>query len=62
MAYYWTCPYCGANNDPGEACDCQKEKKEATPDVAGMTSGTRPTLSVTTGQDNVKVKEVHYDR
>jgi hypothetical protein len=24
--YYWTCPYCGANNDPGEKCDCQKEK------------------------------------
>lgn len=24
--YYWTCPYCGANLDPGESCDCQKEK------------------------------------
>lgn len=24
--YYWTCPYCGANNDPGERCDCQKEE------------------------------------
>lgn len=20
--YYWTCPYCGANLDPGEKCDC----------------------------------------
>jgi hypothetical protein len=20
--YYWTCPYCGANLDPGESCDC----------------------------------------
>ena len=20
--YYNTCPYCGANNDPGERCDC----------------------------------------
>lgn len=22
MAYYRTCPYCGANLDPGESCDC----------------------------------------
>ena len=27
MAYYWTCPECGSNNDPGEACDCQAEKE-----------------------------------
>lgn len=20
--YYWTCPHCGANLDPGEKCDC----------------------------------------
>ena len=20
---YWTCPYCGANLDPGERCDCR---------------------------------------
>lgn len=20
--YYWTCPYCGANLDPGEKCSC----------------------------------------
>lgn len=23
MAYYRTCPYCGANLDPGERCDCR---------------------------------------
>ncbi len=28
--YYWTCPYCGSNLDPGERCDCRDEKK--TPD------------------------------
>ena len=28
MSYYRTCQYCGANLDPGEACDCQIEKKE----------------------------------
>lgn len=22
--YYHTCPYCGANLDPQEQCDCQK--------------------------------------
>lgn len=24
--YYWTCPYCGSNLDPGERCDCRDEK------------------------------------
>ena len=23
MAYYWTCPECGANLDPGEKCTCE---------------------------------------
>lgn len=23
MAYYYTCPECGANLDPGEECDCE---------------------------------------
>ncbi len=26
MAFYRTCPYCGANLDPGEHCDCRKSK------------------------------------
>lgn len=25
MSYYRPCPYCGANLDPGERCDCQGE-------------------------------------
>lgn len=25
MSYYRTCPHCGANLDPGERCDCQRE-------------------------------------
>ena len=25
MAQYKKCPYCGANLDPGEKCDCEKE-------------------------------------
>ena len=31
MAYYRTCPLCGSNNDPGEACDCRETKKEVAP-------------------------------
>lgn len=27
MAYYTTCPHCGANLDPGERCDCQDKKE-----------------------------------
>jgi len=26
MGYYRTCPYCGANLDPGEKCDCRDEE------------------------------------
>ena len=26
---YKTCPYCGANLDPGEKCTCQEEAEEA---------------------------------
>ena len=25
MAYFKTCPYCGASLDPDEKCDCEKE-------------------------------------
>ena len=26
--YYWTCPTCGSNLDPGESCDiCQPKQK-----------------------------------
>lgn len=26
MAFYWTCPHCGANLDFGEKCDCQQQE------------------------------------
>ena len=32
--YYWTCPKCGANLDPGEQCDCRESTSEKAPDVA----------------------------
>lgn len=25
---YRTCPYCGANLDPGERCDCQDQEEQ----------------------------------
>lgn len=27
MAYFHKCTICGANLDPGEKCDCEKESK-----------------------------------
>jgi hypothetical protein len=26
MSYFWTCPYCEANLDPGEKCECQEHE------------------------------------
>ena len=26
MSYYWTCPNCGNNLDPGEKCDCFEQE------------------------------------
>ena len=34
--YYWTCPYCGDNNDPGEKCDCMK-KIDLLPNTSSIT-------------------------
>lgn len=28
MAFFRTCPFCEANLDPGEQCDCQDEKEQ----------------------------------
>lgn len=33
MAYYKTCPHCGAHLDPGEKCDC-RGKRENPADAA----------------------------
>ena len=26
--FYWTCPECGANLDPGERCDCEEKDRQ----------------------------------
>ncbi|MEG2625790.1 MAG: hypothetical protein RR956_05920 [Christensenella sp.] len=31
MAQYRKCPYCSANLDPGEMCDCEEAMKEKSP-------------------------------
>lgn len=34
--YYWTCPYCGANLDPDETCDCRKDSDEDVKDYKAV--------------------------
>lgn len=31
MAYFETCPWCGAHLDPGERCDCPESMEEYRP-------------------------------
>ena len=37
MAYCKECPYCGANLDPGEHCNCVEEKAEEQASVVKIT-------------------------
>lgn len=34
--YYHTCPYCGANLDPDEYCDCLSRIRGKAPKWSGM--------------------------
>ncbi len=43
--YYNVCPFCGANLDPGERCDC--EKKEAATAATVTTSDAEKRQSLT---------------
>lgn len=48
--FYHTCPYCGANLDPGEKCDCQQSKAR------------EPLTKPTTKKDQVKGQlEINLD-
>ena len=38
MAYYRVCPECGCTLDPGEPCDCRRQRIEAAPAATGTTS------------------------
>ena len=54
MGYYHTCPYCGANLDPGERCDCERGEKpsgkhhseKAAPVRLNWPTSFRPTATV----------------
>ena len=45
MAYYRTCPHCGANLDPGERCDCLESRETWAKDlIAQLTAGEKVQL------------------
>ena len=48
MSYYKICPYCGAALDPGERCDCRKEKaaRPAGTETNGTNGLTKPTINI----------------
>ena len=39
--YYTTCPYCGANLDPGERCDCPRASPGGYPSENRTSTETR---------------------
>lgn len=39
--YYHTCPLCGANLDPNESCDCQKDNTSSDPNVTEKSDGSK---------------------
>ena len=57
MAYYRTCPECGSNLDPGEACECRRKKKRARPAATGTDSGKHPHLVYQPGRASSRAKE-----
>lgn len=58
MAFYNTCPICGANLDPGEPCNCESEREKR----IGFFTG-KMKLSRETGQYSLILdeKEPLYD-
>ena len=53
---YWTCPYCGANLDPGEHCDCRDPPTEGA--TAADKTESRP--GCCNIQDGQAVKKAHF--
>ena len=45
MAYYHTCPDCGANLDPGEKCDCQTNNIYITKEANNTVRNENPIIS-----------------
>ncbi len=51
---YRRCPWCGANLDPGEICDC---RKNAAPDVEDPEAALMKTITNNLTESNRNVKE-----
>ena len=57
MAYYRTCPLCGANLDPGESCDCAEKKQPDTPPQMRQSRKREPGLRIITAHREVRLHE-----
>ena len=55
MSKYNTCPICGANLDPGEKCDCEKEE-------AVVSAATPTTASVGYGLNHLNSHTPYYQK
>ena len=51
MPYYHTCTLCGANLDPGERCDCEKEEPSDAPPSKGPATQEKSQLQSTPNDD-----------
>lgn len=57
MAYYRTCPLCGANLKPGESCDCAEKKQPDTPPQKRQSRTREPGLRIYTRHREVRLNE-----
>lgn len=63
MAHYWTCPYCFANLDHGEPCDCDYGTKiETAPLARERSQSTKRKVSVSGAGQEVKPRRLLYGR
>lgn len=53
MAYYRTCPDCGAHLDPGERCDCQEGQSGANSQTFGNLQKKAPASATNAGGGGV---------
>lgn len=52
--YYRTCNHCGSNLDPGEKCDCQKDRINKTNHLMSLFNEDKD------GQISMKVEDFEY--
>ena len=54
-SYYWTCPHCGANLDPGEKCDCRQVSLKDTDNYKSVERGDDNNVSTSHEGKNVRM-------